>query len=173
MRKTPKQSGVFWLLILMEDVARPSDGSSAKIFKLLCVCFLLQDVDWSAVLFCSDCSSSWVPVCDGKLLIGLSWSESTDYGILTVVLLWWRLLKTEPETTSSLLSELMLRVNLPCSWKVSLQCINSLVPSWQTRSLNGAGGLSISNFTASSPKVDLQSPVVTAGTNCIKSIMEH
>lgn len=33
----------------------------------------------------------------------------------------------------------MLRVNLPCSWKVSLQCIHSLVPSWQTCSLNCSG----------------------------------
>lgn len=51
MRKTPKQNWSFWLLNLMEDVARPSNGSTAETFKLLCLCFLLLDVDWSIVLF--------------------------------------------------------------------------------------------------------------------------
>lgn len=93
----PKQNWSFWLLILMEDVARPSNALTAKIFKLLCLCFLLIYVDWSIVLFGFfwDYSSSLVPVCAGKLLIGLSWLEITDYGILSVVLLWWRLLKTQ------------------------------------------------------------------------------
>lgn len=51
MKKTPKQNWSFWLLILMEGAARPSNGSTAEIFKLLCLCFLLLDVDWSIVLF--------------------------------------------------------------------------------------------------------------------------
>lgn len=45
-------------------------------------------MDQSIVLFVfSDYRSSLVPVCAGKLLIGLSSSEITDYGILSVVLL--------------------------------------------------------------------------------------
>lgn len=41
----PKQNWSFWMLILMEDVARPSNGSTAKIFKLFSLCFLLIHVD--------------------------------------------------------------------------------------------------------------------------------
>jgi len=53
--KTPnvsaaKQNWHFWLLILMEDVARSSNGLTAKILKLFCLCFLLIYVDWSIVL---------------------------------------------------------------------------------------------------------------------------
>lgn len=58
----------------------------------------------------------------------------------------------------------MLRVNLSCSWKVSLWYAFPWFLSCQTYSLNCTDGLSSSSFTASPSKLYLQYIVGTAGT---------